>query len=217
MSSSGTLGETAAIHGPRLRFSWLLPLGQLLFCAALLFPIRLMIVDGLHIDLPPWVERAMALNFFPWVKPDFLLSSVTALNLPGLMIQLPFAIASPNQREWMPEGVDFRVWRAITLPFLCLPFWWIAGRGIDALTALNHRRLAPRIRWPEVVVGSVWLTGGATLFVAFLVSPAADKDSEFTHIAASGGLWAMLGALSVIAAFRQRRLRRKQKVHFQQV
>jgi hypothetical protein len=198
-------------QNPTLRFSWLLPLGQLIFCAVLLFPIRLMILRGLNIPLPNWLEQIMAVGFFPWIKTDFLLTSVTALNLPGLMIQLPYVIASPTKREWMPADVDFRVWRAITLPLLCLPFWWIAGRSMDALTALKHRQLAPRIRWPEVVVGSVWLAGGATLFVGFLVSPIADKDSQFTRFAASGGLWAMLGALSVIARFRQWRFEKKQK------
>jgi hypothetical protein len=212
MSSSVTLGETAAIHDRSLRFSLLLPLGQLLFCAVLLFPIRLMILHGLRIDLPPWIEQIMALNFFPWVKPDFLLSSVMALNLPGLVIQLPYAMVSSSQREWMPADVDFRVWRAITLPWLCLPFWWIAGRGIDALNAVKHQQFAPRIRWPEVVVGSVWVAGGATVLVGFLVSPTADKDTEFTRVAASGGLWALLGAMSVIAGFRQRRLRRRQRL-----
>ncbi len=212
MSSSVTFSEGAAINHPGFRFSLLLPLGQLLFSAVLLFPIRLMILHGLRIHLPPRVEQIMALNFFPWVKPDFLLGSVTALNLPGLVIQLPYAMVSSSQREWMPEDVDFRVWRAITLPWLCLPFWWIAGRGIDALTALKHRQLAPRIRWPEVLVGSIWLAGGATILIGFLASPTADKDTQFTRVGASGGLWAMLGALSVIAGFRQRRLRRRHQL-----
>jgi hypothetical protein len=170
-----------------------------------------MILRGLNIPLPYWVERIMAAGFFLWVKTNFLLTSVTALNLPGLIIQLPYVITSPDKREWMPADVDFHVWRAITLPLFCLPFWWIAGRGIDALTALKHRQIAPRIRWPEVAIGSVWLAGGATLFIGFLVSPRSDKDINFTLFGASGGLWAMLGALSVIARFRQWRFRKKQK------
>ncbi|HEY2360287.1 MAG TPA: hypothetical protein VGK36_04165 [Candidatus Angelobacter sp.] len=158
-----------------------------------------------------WVEQIMAPGFFPWVKTNFLLTSVTALNLPGLIIQLPYVITSPTKREWMPADVDFRVWRAITLPLLCLPFWWIAGRSIDALTALKHHQIAPRIRWPEVAIGSVWLAGGVTLFIGFLVSPPSDKDINFTLFCASGGLWAMLGALSVIARFRQWRFKKRQK------
>jgi hypothetical protein len=121
-------------------------------------------------------------------------------------------MASPSKHEWMPGDVDFGAWRAITLPFLCLPFWWIAGRGIDALTALTHRQIAPRIRWPEVAVGSVWLAGGVTLLIGFLVSPPNDKkDVNFFLFAASGGLWALLGSLSVIARFRQWRFKKNQK------
>jgi hypothetical protein len=194
----------------KIRFAWILPLGELVLSAILLWPIRWIIFQALHIPLPRVIELTMQSDYFRWASHrHFLLTSVWGLNFPALLIQLPYIIVSPEKREWMPAGMDFQIWRAITLPFLCLPFWWIAGRAIDALIAIQYNRLNPLIRWIEMMVGSVWLVIGLALFIGFLFSPSADKDADLTRFAACGGLWAMIGALSVIAGFRQRRLRKK--------
>src|SRR6476646_42675 len=114
----------------RIRFALLLPAAQLLLCAALLWPIRLTIVHALHIPLPPVIEQTMVADCLRWSpKQDFFLSSVVALDIPAGLIQLPYAMNSPTKREWSPNGMDDQIWRAITWPFLCIPFWWIAGRA----------------------------------------------------------------------------------------
>ena len=143
-------------------------------------------------------------------KQDFFLSSVVALNIPAGLIQLPYAMNSQTKREWSPKGMNDLIWRAITWPFLCLPFWWIAGRAIDALTAVNHRLDRPRIRLMETAIGSIWAVFCALLFVGFLIVAGLKKDLDSVRIAAAGGLWALLGSLSVIARFRQERLLKKQ-------
>ncbi|HEY5027526.1 MAG TPA: hypothetical protein VIK39_03890 [Candidatus Angelobacter sp.] len=188
-----------------------MPLGQLLLCAALLWPIRLTVLRALHIPLPHIVEQTMLSDCLRWSpKQNFFFDSIVALDIPAGLIQLPYIMTSPTKREWMPDGIDSRVWRAVTWPLLCIPFWWIGGRAIDALTALNHRLLTPRIGLMETVIGSLWLASGALMFVGFLVWAVAVKDASLTRIAAAGGLWTLLGALSLIARFRQKRFHERQ-------
>jgi hypothetical protein len=194
----------------KIRFAWLLPAAQLLLCAALLWPIRLTIVHALHIPLPSIIERTMVADCQRWSpKQDFFLSSVVALNIPAGLIQLPYSMNSPTKREWSPKGMNDLVWRAVTWPFLCIPFWWLTGRAIDALTAVKRRLVRPRIGLMEMAIGSIWVAVGALLFVSFLVMAGINKDPDLTRIAAAGGLWALLGGLSVLARFRQSRLRKK--------
>jgi hypothetical protein len=195
-----------------MRFALLLPAAELLVCAALLWPIRLTIVHALHIPLPPIIEQTMVADCQRWSpKQNFFLSSVVALDIPAGLIQLPYAMNTPTKREWSPEGMDDFVWRAVTWPFLCIPFWWIAGRAIDALIAVKHRLVKPRIGLMETAIGSIWVAAGTLLFVSFLIMAGIKRDQELTRIAAAGGLWALLGALSLIARFRQKRLPGLQK------
>lgn len=197
----------------KIRFAWLLPAAELLLCAALLWPIRLTIVHELHIPLPPVIEQTMVADCQRWSpKQDFFLVPVVALNIPAGLIQLPYSMNTPTKRTWSPKGMNDLVWRAVTWPFLCLPFWWIAGRAIDALTAMNYRLVRPRISLMETALGSIWAAFGALIFVGFLIMAGIKKDTGSTHIAAAGGLWALLGALSLIARFRQKRLYERQNV-----
>jgi hypothetical protein len=191
----------------KIRFAWLLPVAQLLLCAAILWPIRLTIVHELHIPLPPVIEQTMVADCQRWSpKQDFFLSSVVALNIPGGLIQLPYAMNTPTKREWSPKGMNDLLWRAVTWPFLCIPFWWIAGRAIDGLTVVKHQLVRPRISSLETAIGSIWMALCALLFVGSLVMAGIKKDHALTRIAAGCGLWALLGALSLIARFRQKRL-----------
>jgi hypothetical protein len=197
----------------KIRFAWALPLGELVLCAILLWPVRLWILHELGIHLPSWLEQLMGLRYglLP-ISPDFSTGAAAALNLPGMEIQLPYIILSANKMEWMPIAMDFRVWRAITLPFLCLPFWWMAGRAIDALIAIPKRKLIPRIGWTETIIGFLLMTTCAIGFAGLLLSGSKeDKDSVTIRFVAGCGLWALLGSLSVIARFRQWRLRRQQQ------
>ena len=196
----------------KLRFFWILPLGQLVLCAALLWPIRLIVLRALHIPIPHIVEQTMLPDCQRWSpKQSFFLNSIIALDIPAGLVQLPYAMNSPTKREWSPEGMDEQIWRAVTWPFLCIPFWWIAGRAIDALTTAKHRLVRPRISLMETAIGSIWVAVGTLLFVSFLIMAGIKRDPELTRIAAAGGLWGLLGALSLIARFRQKRLPRLQE------
>jgi hypothetical protein len=80
--------------------------------------------------------------------------------------------------------------------------------------AINYRQLNPKIGWVETVTGFLVMAGGATFLggMLFGLSPS-ERDWQSTRLAAAGGLWVLLGALSVIARFRQWRFRKKQKSH----
>ena len=83
-------------------------------------------------------------------------------------------------------------------------------QSLDALRAVRYRSSIPRIRLIEPVIGSIWVAIGAFVFVTFLVIAGIKRDLDSTRIAAAGGLWALLGALSLIARFRQNRFPRLQ-------
>jgi hypothetical protein len=145
-------------------------------------------------------------------KRDFFLTSVAALNIPAEAIQLPYAVFTPSKQEWVPQGVDFRVWRVVTWPLLCIPFWWLAGRAIDALVAVKSVRFAPRIGWPETIIGFILMAAFGTAFCGLVFGlPKEDRTFELTRFVAGCGLWVLLGALSVIARFRQWRFIKKHK------
>jgi hypothetical protein len=184
-------------------FRWVLPFGQLIVCVALLWQAKEYIAWGFGLHLPPSMFGAGA-----FVGSETALTAVAALNLPAGLVQLPYAIFSPEHTNWMPAGMDFKVWRAVTWPFIGLVFWWLPGRGIEALSAIKYRQLLPRIGWAETIVGFLVMAAGATLLIGFLFVPPADR-ADLKKFAAAGGLWALLGGLSVVARIAQWRLRRK--------
>jgi len=134
---------------------------------------------------------------------------VAAINLPAGIIQLPYVVLSADKREWMPPGMDFRVWRAVTWPVLGMVFWWIAGRGADALRAAQREILAPRIGWPETIVGLLLAAGGGVFVIAFVFTAGPDRnDRELQVVAAAACMWAVLGSLTVAARILQWRMRK---------
>ena len=175
-------------------FRWIFPLGQLVLCILLVS-----VVEQMH-------------RYIPYVFASHVMEAVTAINLPGVLIELPFALLRTDHEIWRPFGLSFQLWRGITYPIYAFVLWWIAGRATEALVALNYRQLMPKIGWVETVTGFLIMAGGATIFGGMLFGlSSSERDWESTRLAAAGGLWALLGALSVVARFRQWRFRKKQK------
>jgi hypothetical protein len=200
----------------KIRFAWALPLGALLLSALILWPVGIFFLWDLGIHLPAWLGQIMRMGIgsSPGDVHSFT-SMVAAFNLPVGIIQLPFAIFSASHQEPHPAGVTPMVWNALTWPLLCVPFWWISGRAIDALGSLKNGQITPRIGWVQTIVGSLLMAMGVTGFIAILIgflffSTHDDKKdiATFMRLAAGCGLWAMLGGLSVAARFRQWRLQK---------
>src|SRR5256885_13357433 len=72
-----------------------------------------------------------------------------ALNFPALIAQLPYMVLI--RREWIPIGMTRVVWRGLSWSLAGVFFWWLAGRGADALRAARKSVLAPRITMGETI------------------------------------------------------------------
>jgi hypothetical protein len=215
-------------------FRRVLPIAQLLLCTLLLWPYRAYIAfelfgftprntsrlaenapsleltlngDG-KLDLPadPQFRKRISAH-------DFAFDSVSALNLPGGMVQLPYDILSADHREWMPASVPtfaFKSWRAVTWPLLALPFWWMAGRGAEALSAAWRKLLLPRIRWFETLLSFGMMAGGVTAAIGLGFFAGADPvDPQLRLFVAAFVMWALLGSLTVVAKLAQWRINKK--------
>lgn len=146
--------------------------------------------------------------FERWLRvEDMAFKAVSFLNLPGGLVQLAPAIFRADHDEWIPEHVETRIWNAVTWPISALPFWWIIGRGVEALHAARKRVIAPRLRWFESMISFLLLAGGATLAVGFLFFAGEDPGDWMTVVAC--GLWALLGGMSVLARYLQWRIKKE--------
>ena len=129
------------------------------------------------------------------------------LDMPVLLVQVPYLIHNPSKTEWVPNGMDVKMWRAISWPFIGLIFWWIAGRGVEALLAARRNVIDPSIGWVETGIGALLLLLGIITLVTPLLAGDSDRDISWIFISGSGALWAMLGTAIVIARIAQRKIR----------
>jgi len=107
--------------------------------------------------------------------------------------------------------MPFEVWRAVSWPFVGSVFWWLAGRGVEGLSAALRRRIVdPKIGWIEVTVSLAVFALGGIAFLGLISEVHADQLT--IALAMGSGLWMMLGAVTVAAKVLQWRLcRRKGK------
>lgn len=189
-------------------FRWVLPLGQLVVCAVLLWPARPRIAYGLGLPMlasPPLIFRlgGPLQVFANWSK-TYGMQTVGVINLPAVVFEVPWMLFDKN---WAQHGLDWQVRRAITWPILGMVFWWMAGRGAQALSAVRRKKLVPRIGWIETVIGFVLLAAGATMVIGVEFFSGADRHS-LQPAAAVAGMWAFLGGLSVAGKMAQWGLRK---------
>jgi hypothetical protein len=208
---------------PPLR--WIFPLAQLFLCAVILWPTHPMLVGQVRASLreygfsqsaAPRNPVTLRLHPFDLSDPDIQRSiriseardwAVAALNLPGGLPDLTYAILNPAHSEWIPRGMLMWTWRDLTWPIIGIFFWCLAGRSIEALLFSRHRILFPRIRWWEVVVSLPALAFGA--FWAVCMCTARTEFLFWMPLAVLGSMWFVLGASTSLAYFAQRRLRRR--------
>jgi hypothetical protein len=101
--------------------------------------------------------------------------AITALNLPGALLEMPIEVALTNPDAWYTRRLNAWSLRSVLTPLYGLPFWYLAGLGLDALL---HRRRSGR-------VALLLSTALFALFVALAAS------LPFAH--QPTGLWVILG------------------------
>ena len=132
------------------------------------------------------------------------------LNFPAALVELPFSIANPSGRFWVPYGMGLPAWRAISWPLIGLVLWWVAGRGLEALLAAMQGTVRPRITWVEILVAVVILLLGAFALVAPIEADMRDAgDLPWEFLSLAGLLWLALGAMIITARLAQRRITRR--------
>ncbi len=174
-------------------FRWIFPLGQFVLCLLLV---------SIVVELR---------RYIPYLYAARVGEAITAMNLPGALIQVPVALVFPGHQIWRPPVLSFQLWQGLSLSIFALVFWWIAGRATEALVAIDDHQLAPKIGWMETLTGFLIMAGGATILGAMLFDFSSNWGWGSARVAAGGGLWALLGSLSVIARFRQWRFTKRHK------
>lgn len=213
-----------------LPLRWIFPLAQLFLCSVILWPMRPMLVGQIRASLWEYGishDTAAKNPVIPRLRPFYLDLSdpdvqrrikisearewaVAALNMPGGLLDLTYAILSPAHSEWTPRGMFMWAWRDLSWPIVGIFFWWLAGRSIEALLFSRHKTLLPKIRWWEVVVSFPVMAFGAILAVGLCIGQSARTEFPFWMLlAVFGSMWLVLGASTSLAYFVQWRLRRR--------
>jgi len=198
-----------------------LPLGQLALCAVLilivcgprsLIPVRTRAASGVvkitfsdRASDPP-SRRPEAPSDLGMRISGRVLGSIWIFNLPGGILQMEAAAYGRTHHGWIGGAMETISCSSLSCSVLCLPFWWIAGRGTDALIAMQRKLIAPRIHFHEAVISFVLLAGGI-LLAAVGISMFFSGSGSAIFLAALL-LWSFLGGIGVRARYQQLRLRR---------
>ncbi len=225
---------------PGFPFRIVFPLVQLLICLGLLWPHLPALSGQLRITVsrfsakvfgtePPEEDSRIVLDVTP-IAPRgeqalnldaVRLTAPAALNIPVGFVQIPLIFNSPFRSEWAPPGMWIREWRAVSWPFVGMIFWWMAGRGLEAIgagvrffasskkeEAERHHRRTPRLHWIEPIIGAALVAmGSASCYVLASGNGVLGVATDYV-MAAGAGLWAALGLVMVIAGTVQWRVRR---------
>lgn len=132
--------------------------------------------------------------------------TIQSINFPAQFIEFAIAKAARGQWvRWSPFHWNYWIWCAFAFPVFCMPFWWLAGVGIDGV--FGHRRL----RWwslaPSLILWLFFLLGLSAYYFAF--SPL--ERTEAVYPAWSVWLWFILLSAFPLAWLKQALARRRIK------
>jgi hypothetical protein len=133
---------------------------------------------------------------------------IQTINLPAITIaMLVDGVSGSWPDDWQPAAFGPAVngvfaWRGLIFPLYCVPFWWFAGLGLDALFARRQ------LRWPVFLLGALF--SGFFVFIwcglRFGLDASDRVDNGWIYIGL--GLWATLYLAFPVAWVRQFRGRR---------
>ena len=210
--------ETIPVSNGRvIAFRWVLPIAEILLCAALLWPWRGFLTWQLRstghaywptkIGEPPHLNaRVIVVTKTPQEMKAEELSSLR-FSAPAVL-NIPCSLFGLLRRQAVPLGFLPEFWRSLTWPILGIVFWWIAGRGIEALVASRRRLLSPAITWVEVVVASLVILPGVFIWLLFFSGDRAGFVFPWPRALVASAMWILLGAVTIGARIAQWRIRR---------
>jgi hypothetical protein len=184
------------------RFRWLLPVVALAVWAVVIalpavqtyWRLRAIGAQGKNaaVAVGTFHGTILAENFWAFAVNEAVVThshALTAMQLPGALVEMPLAIALTNPSLWYPKELDQWTWSLLEMPLYCLPAWWLVGLGMEGLVG---RR---RVQWPLLLVGSVaWATFVLMLFEYLLGWMLPGRAAE-GWVVAGFGLWIVLFAV----------------------
>jgi len=197
---------------PRTSFSILIPLVELVIWVVLVAVPATLVFLTAH-DFPTAhmssglvsaeIPREQFLEFAFSSTTDRSANAITAVNIPGIILEILVSLPTSWPDSWHPSGWILDTWRAVTFPFFCLPAWCFVGLGVDSL--LGWRRL----HRGTLLTGLVFFLLFVALFLGFRFSMSAAERAEGDSgwILWGVGLWALLFATFPCAWLRQSRSR----------
>jgi len=127
------------------------------------------------------------------------------------LLNFPCAFVGLARPETVPPGFIVEFWRSLSWPIVGIVFWWIVGRGIDALLAARSGVLSPAITWAETAVALLLTLFAGMCCVSFFVDDTIASESMFPWHAEyiAFPAWILLGSATVFARIVQWRIRRR--------
>jgi len=122
---------------------------------------------------------------------------IEAISIPGTVGDILISLPTTWPETWCPANLTFDAWRFVSWPLFCLPFWWFAGRGLDALIGWRHPR------WWTLLIGTLLCAGFLFLLVMLRCVESAEERATGTWILCGFGLWTLLFATFPIAWLRR--------------
>lgn len=207
-----------------LRWALILPVGELLLAGVVAGlpavriltlaksrPIQRVRTDGkIILNVPPELEENWLSEDGRRRFPDRF-EAIWYLNFPGMLGEIAISLPTTWPESYQPGWawpIGFEGFRALSWPFWALPFWWLAGRGIDAFVASLSESNSCIIRWYEAwgmaLFGSLIFIVGTV--VTLMINPHYDPpEMRWLHLPIA--MWFVFGLMPLLAWIRQRRAR----------
>ena len=211
-------------------FRWALPIGELLLCAILLWPVRSELFSNRQPGNSSAPTRTVYLSKAP-APPNVDSGQQESIQATPASVQEQRAERIRQMRISIPPRLNFPAfffdyfiynmvpdkvrntdafrtsWMAVIWPLYGIVFWWMAGRAVEALVAARRRSLIPRIGPPEVTVAMALILFGGGLFLIFVVG-IESRDLDSYLLAGGAGLWGIVGLVMLTARLVQWRIRK---------
>jgi hypothetical protein len=142
-----------------------------------------------------------------WASQERFQAVSIGLSLPSMILQLPYVFLNPEKREWVPRGMFFWEWRAISWPVIGVLFWWAAGRGLKAVMAARRGIIRPAINWVETVIATALFVIFGGLCICALANRIMGSDTNSAIGFVGCVLWAILTGVMIAARIAQWRIR----------